>query len=125
MSDKTILVVEDSPYLAESVRDLLELHDYNVHVAKNGREGVAFALEHHPDFILLEIRLPDISGYEVFTTIKNDEWGKNAAISILTASESIEEISKNVNVPIEYVLFKPSQSLPDLLEHVRKRLGES
>lgn len=122
MEAKKILIVEDSPALAASLKDALEMHEFEPLVAKNGQEGVSMALEHKPDLILLDIRLPDISGYEVFRQIREDSWGKKARISILTASESLEEISKNVDLPIEYVLFKPDQSLTDLLAHITHRV---
>ncbi len=111
MSKHSILLIEDSDYLAESVKDALEMHDYQVHVSSSGQDGINYALKHHPDLILLDIRLPDISGYEVFKNIREDKWGKKAVITILTASESLDGISKNINLPIENVLFKPNQSL--------------
>lgn len=122
MAKHSILLIEDSAYLAESVKDALEMHDYTVHVAQNGQDGIDFALENHPDLILLDIRLPDMSGYDVYNTLKKDSWGKKAAITVLTASESLDNISKNINLPIEYVLFKPSQSLIDIIGHIKKRL---
>jgi DNA-binding response OmpR family regulator len=123
MSKPTVLIIEDSPYLAESVQDLLEIHNYQVHVAAHGQAGVAYALAHHPDLILLDIRLPDISGYEVYRQIRADKWGKHAAVTVLTASESLEEIAKNISLPLKYILFKPEQSLTDLLSHVQQRIG--
>lgn len=123
MAKHSILLIEDSAYLAESVQDALEMHDYEVHVAPNGQAGIDYAIENHPDLILLDIRLPDMSGYDVYNSIREDKWGKKANITILTASESLENISKNINLPIEYVLFKPSQSLTDIVGHVEKRLS--
>ena len=122
MSKHTVLLIEDSMYLAESIVDVLEMHDYNVHVAKNGRDGIEYALKEHPDLILLDIRLPDISGYEVFHAIRKDSWGEKANITVLTASESLETISKNIDMPMDYILFKPKQSLTALIEHVKQRL---
>ncbi len=122
MSKNTILLIEDSMYLAESLVDVLEMNDYDVHVAKNGQSGIEYALKEHPDLILLDIRLPDISGYEVFHTIRKDSWGKKAAITVLTASESLDTISKNIDMPLDYILFKPKQSLSNLIEHVKGRL---
>ena len=123
MAKHSILLIEDSAYLAESVQDALEMHGYKVKVAPNGQTGIDYAIEKHPDLILLDIRLPDMSGYDVYNSIRADSWGKKAAITILTASESLEAISKNINLPIEYVLFKPSQSLTDIVSHIEKRLG--
>lgn len=122
MAKKSVLLIEDSAYLADSVKDALEIHGFDVTVAQTGETGVTHALEAHPNMILLDIRLPDISGYDVYNNIRADSWGKKAAISILTASESLDNISKNINLPIEYVLFKPEQSLSDLVQHIQKRL---
>lgn len=124
MSSKTILVVEDSPDLADSLEDMLSLHGYNPLIALTGREGIHLALTHHPDLIILDIRLPDIDGYQVYHAIRNDAWGKDARVMILTASESIENISKNVNLPLEHVLFKPESSVSLLMQVIEVRLRE-
>lgn len=124
MNKKTILVIEDSPELSESIADILSIKDYDSILTHSGVEGVKLALEKRPDLILLDVRLPDIDGYEVFKRIREDSWGKTAKVSILTASESIENISKNVNLPIEYVLFKPDLSVQDLLDKVESRLKD-
>ncbi len=125
MTGKTILVIEDSPYLAESLQDMLLMKGYSPIIAVTGREGITIALEQKPDLILLDIRLPDIDGYEVFNRIRRDEeWGKNAKIMVLTASESIDVISKNINLPTEHVLFKPDWSVTDLLARIEARLQD-
>jgi two-component system copper resistance phosphate regulon response regulator CusR len=90
MTKKNILVVEDNHQLGESLFDMLELANFNPHIALTGRDGIKHALEHHPDLIILDIRLPDISGYDVYHRIREDSWGKDAKVLILTASESIE-----------------------------------
>lgn len=122
MEKRNILIIEDSLYLAESIKDALEMHGFTVHVAPNGKNGLDYAIANHPDLILLDIRLPDISGYEVYHALQKDDWGKKAKVTILTASESIESVSKNVNLPLKFVLFKPNQSLTDIITHIEKRL---
>lgn len=118
MAKKTVLVIEDSPYLAESLEDMLTIKGHKAIIAQSGREGVALALEKKPDLVLLDIRLPDIDGYEVYRRIREDKWGAHANILILTASESVDNISKNVDLPRDYVLFKPDWSVPDLLDRI-------
>ncbi len=118
MDKKSILVVEDSHYLAESLSDMINIKGYEALMAPNGREGVRIALEEHPDLILLDIRLPDIDGYEVFRQIREDVWGKKARIVILTASESIVNIAKNIDLPSEDILFKPEWSIIDLAKKI-------
>jgi DNA-binding response OmpR family regulator len=122
MEQKKILIVEDSSYLADSLVDMLELKNYHAIVAASGKEAVELALTEEPDLILLDIRLPDFDGYEVFRRIRNTQWGATAKIMVLTASESIENISKNINLPTEDVLFKPDWSIPQLLQQIERRL---
>lgn len=125
MNKATVLIVEDSHYLAESLQDLLEMHNFEAIVAPNGKKGIALALERKPDLTLLDIRLPDITGYDVFHEIRSDHsWGKEAKITILTASESTESISKNVNLPLEHVLYKPDWSLSELLKYIEERVSQ-
>lgn len=118
MRKKSVLVIEDSRYLAEALADILNIKNHTATVALSGKEGLDLALKEHPDLIMLDIRLPDIDGYEVYKKIRNDDWGKNAKILVLTASESISCISKNINLPEENILFKPDWSVPDLVKKI-------
>ncbi len=122
MEQKTVLVIEDSQYLADSLVDMLKISNYKPTTANTGRTGISKAIEQKPDLILLDIRLPDIDGYEVYKQVRSNDWGKNARVIILTASESIDNISKNVDLPLEWVLFKPDWSIPDLLAKIKERL---
>jgi DNA-binding response OmpR family regulator len=122
MRKKKILVIEDSPYLAESLADMLEMKGFQAVLAPTGREGVSIAIEEQPDLILLDIRLPDIDGYEVYRRIRENEWGASAIIIILTASESIENISKNIQLPKEDILLKPDWSVMDLHAKIIEKL---
>jgi DNA-binding response OmpR family regulator len=124
MAKKSVLVIEDSPYLAESLIDMLEMKNYKAAAAPTGRDGVEMAIDTKPDLILLDIRLPDIDGYEVYRRLREDKWGAKANILVLTASESTENISKNIDLPPERVLFKPNWSVRDLLEKIESILNE-
>lgn len=124
MEQKRILIVEDSAYLADSLVDMLEMNNYIPLVAATGKLAVELALNEQPDLILLDIRLPDIDGYEVYRRIRKTEWGATVKIMVLTASESIENISKNINLPVEHILFKPEWSMADLLKQIAQRLAE-
>ena len=123
--EKRVLIIEDSPYLAESLADMLAIREITGIIAPNGREGIALALAEHPDLVLLDIRLPDIDGYEVYHEIRRDAWGKHANIMVLTASESVETISKNIDLPTEYVLYKPDWSVPKLLDRIEEMIGST
>lgn len=123
METPTVLVIEDSSYLADSLVDMLDMHNYHSLHAATGLDGVTLALQHEPDLILLDIRLPDISGYEVYRRIRETDWGKTARIMVLTASESVDNIAKNIDLPSEYVMFKPDWSITQLMGKITQRLG--
>jgi DNA-binding response OmpR family regulator len=123
MQQKKVLIVEDSPYLSDSLVDMLELKNYQALVAPTGKEAVEIAIAEEPDLILLDIRLPDFDGYEVFRRVRSTPWGATAKIMVLTASESTENISKNISLPSEDVLFKPDWSIPQLLEKIARKIA--
>jgi len=71
-----ILVVDDNVDAAESLALLLEIGGHNIRIAHDGMTGLAAAEEFRPDVVLLDIGLPDINGYEVARSIRQQLWGK-------------------------------------------------
>ncbi len=84
-SNKLVLVIEDHATSMKLFHDLLKLRGYNVLRASNGMEGWRSACEHHPDLILMDIQLPDVSGLQVTNWLKNDETLKSIPIVAVTA----------------------------------------
>lgn len=121
---KKILIIEDNHDLADSLIDILSINDYQVTATMSGQEGLETAFRIHPDLIILDIRMPDMNGYQVFQKLQNDDWGKNVKVLVLTASESLENISKNIQLPRKYILFKPEISVKQLRDKVISRLSE-
>ncbi len=72
-STKTVLVVEDNELNMKLFHDLLEAHGYNILQTKDGMEAMRLAREHHPDLILMDIQLPEVSGLEVTKWLKEDD----------------------------------------------------
>ncbi|MEM7172279.1 MAG: response regulator [Pseudomonadota bacterium] len=70
---KTVLVVEDNDLNMKLFHDLLEAHGYHILQTKDGVEALNLAREHHPDLILMDIQLPEVSGLEVTRWIKEDQ----------------------------------------------------
>lgn len=118
----TVLIVEDSVDLAETLNDVLTLHGFTAITAITGGDGLHAALTNHPDLILLDLRLPDMSGYTVYQKLREDAWGKTARVLILTASEALENIAKNIDLPLEYIMFKPDLSIKEIVERIELRL---
>ena len=84
-SEKTILIVEDNELNMKLFHDLLDAHGYRILQTKDGMEALDIAREHHPDLILMDIQLPEVSGLEVTKWIKEDDNLKSIPIIAVTA----------------------------------------
>ncbi len=78
-----ILIIEDNPDLAFGLRATLEIEGYAVEVAPDGRRGLAGARASHPDLIILDLMMPEMNGYQVLRTLRED--GDQTPVLILTA----------------------------------------
>jgi two-component system, cell cycle response regulator DivK len=82
---KTALIIEDNENNLELIRFILEAADYKTHFAMTGLQGVQHALTMPPDFIILDIQLPDINGLEVLKRIRANPIGKDIPIIAMTS----------------------------------------
>ena len=123
MLQKTILIIEDSIDLADSLEDVLTLNGYRPLKANDGKTGLDLALTEKPDLILLDLRLPDMDGIEIIKHLKNDAWGKNARILIITASDATEESLMDSNIKDEDIIHKSRSSISDIVLRVEKELA--
>jgi len=88
-----ILVVDDEVNILELLKYNLEGEGYKVITSESGYEAVNFAKQLKPDFILLDVMLPDMSGFEVCKILKSDTKTRNIPIIMLTAkSEEVDKI---------------------------------
>jgi len=82
---KRVLIVEDNDLNMKLFHDLLEAHGYDTLQTKDGLEALQMARRHHPDLILMDIQLPEVSGLEVTKWIKEDDDLKDIPIIAVTA----------------------------------------
>jgi two-component system, cell cycle response regulator DivK len=82
---KTALIIEDNDDNLELIRFILEQAHYQTRFAMTGLKGVHEATTNPPDFIILDIQLPDINGLEVLKRIRNHENGKTIPIIAMTS----------------------------------------
>jgi two-component system cell cycle response regulator DivK len=78
-------VVEDNELNLKLFHDLLEAHGYNILETRDGMEAMKLARQHHPDLILMDIQLPEVSGLEVTKWIKEDDDLRAIPIIAVTA----------------------------------------
>jgi len=79
-----ILIVEDDQILREMYQDQFKKNGYEVTTGANGEEGLELALQLHPNLILLDLALPAMDGTTMMEKLRDDAWGKDVAIIILT-----------------------------------------
>ena len=78
---KKVLVVDDMPDNRELFLQYLE-DDYEVVEATNGREAIAMAVEHHPDLILMDLSLPEMTGWEATEALKRKDKPKALVLAV-------------------------------------------
>jgi two-component system cell cycle response regulator DivK len=91
MDDNSILVIEDDELNMKLIRGVLQLGNGQILEAKSAEEGIWLAREHHPNLILMDIRLPGMNGLEATRFIKNDPELKSIPVVALTAYANEED----------------------------------
>ena len=117
-SDKVkILVVDDEPNIVQTLQDRLEMNDYTVVTACNGKEGLDLAVKERPDIILLDVIMPVMDGHEMLESLRQHPDGKDAAVIMLTARSQMQDIARANACGIEDYIVKPFD-LSELLEKI-------
>ncbi len=83
-TQRRILLVEDNPLNMKMMTDLFEVHGYRALHAANGYEAMTMASDHRPDLIIMDIKLPGLSGLDVISRLKRD--GDLMAIPVIAVS---------------------------------------
>ncbi len=102
----TLLVVEDNEELRHFLIDSFRA-DYNVLEAENGELGLELALEHNPDLIISDIKMPVKDGFELCEGIKGDERLSHIAVILLTAKTSSEDTIRGYETGADAYIPKP------------------
>lgn len=118
---KKILLIEDNDDVRENTAEILELSNYEVIVADNGKTGIEKALEHQPDLIICDIMMPVLDGYGVLHAIHKNEAIKNTPFIFLTAKTERGDFRKGMELGADDYITKPFSGT-ELLNAVDSRL---
>ena len=127
MTDKTkkkILIVEDEESLRGALRDKFAWEGFDVLEAGDGEEGLKAALREHPDLILLDIIMPKMDGITMLKKLREDDWGKEAQVILLTNLSDNEKLSEALAQGTYDYLVKSDWKIADVVAKVRERLGD-
>lgn len=102
---RTILIVDDNELAAKGLGTLLEHSGHTVHSAYTGTDALVLAGVHHPQVIILDVSLPDISGYEIAKRLRSE--GNKALLIALSGYGAQEDKDKAFAAGFDHHLIKP------------------
>jgi len=108
----TILVIEDSRFTRSSIARALKNNNYEVLEAENGAIGLDMAIQHKPDFIITDLLMPEMDGFELLENFRT----RGIAIPVIVMSADIQETTRRrvLELGAKTLLHKPFQG-PKLL----------
>jgi signal transduction histidine kinase/ActR/RegA family two-component response regulator len=118
---RRILVVEDNPDAAATLRDFLELSGHEVELACSGTDGVQAARQFHPEVVLCDLGLPGMTGFEVAEALRRDPATRSAKLIAVTGYGRDEDRRKSKEAGFDLHLTKPVD--PAQLKAVIQRSG--
>ena len=121
---KTVLIVEDNELNMKLFHDVLDAHGYDTLQTRTGLEALALARKHHPDLILMDIQLPEVSGLEVTKWLKEDDSLRDIPVVAVTAFAMKGDEERIRQGGCEAYISKPI-SVPMFLGTVRQFIGSA
>ncbi len=118
----TVLVVDDEPRTVEMLTDILQAEGFTVLQAYGGRQGVDLAIEKHPDLIILDLMMPEVSGFDVVEQLRAHPEAVEIPIMIYTFKDLTAEDRQRLNSHVQAIACKSASGKKDLLQEL-ERLG--
>lgn len=103
----TILVIEDEYDVRENLQEILEMEDFNVLTAENGKIGLQIALEQQPDLIICDVMMPELDGYGVISSLRQNPITIKTPFIFLSAKSTDEDREKGLKLGADDYLTKP------------------
>lgn len=119
-----VLLIEDNIEIRENTAEILELANYKVDTAANGKLGIEMALEHLPDLIICDIMMPVLDGYGVLHLLQKNEILKNIPFIFLTAKAERGDFRKGMEMGADDYITKPFSDI-ELLTAIESRLKKA
>jgi DNA-binding response OmpR family regulator len=122
MAESTVLVVDDEPLILEFLAENLRADDFTVITAGSGGEAIDVLAASRPDVVLLDVVLPDMSGYDVCRRVRhgdavNDPWDPDLPIIMLSAKAEHTDRVRGLNRGADDYVTKPFH-YPELLARI-------
>jgi DNA-binding response OmpR family regulator len=104
---RRVLVVDDQPDITATLTMLFTMLGHEARSAHRGRHAIRLARDFDPDLILLDIGLPDISGYEVVRALRADATRAGRAIAAVTGRSQDRDLKRAIEAGFDHFIAKP------------------
>jgi len=116
---KKILIVDDEPNIVMSLEYTFKKNNFEVFIARDGQEALDILKNFLPDVIILDIRMPNVDGYDALEQIRKDERLKHCKVIFLTAKNKESDVQKGLSLGANLYMTKPF-SIKKLVEQVNE-----
>ncbi|WP_029035803.1 response regulator [Salinimicrobium terrae] len=120
---KKVLFIEDDTVVRENTAELLELAEYNVITAANGRSGLELARQELPDIVICDIMMPEMDGYGVLQALSEDPKTHAIPFIFLSAKTEHKDIRRGMDLGADDYLTKPFEE-EELISAIESRLAK-
>jgi two-component system, OmpR family, response regulator AdeR len=124
LNNKKIALIEDDLNLQNMYKLKLELEGYQVAVAGNGLEGLKISETFMPDLILLDLRMPIMSGDEMLAKLREQEWGSDIRVIVLTNISKNEAPQSLRFLSVDRYIVKAHSTPAQVVETIEEVLGK-
>jgi len=120
---KTILLVEDDPFLIDIYKNKLSKAGFEIDVAEEGETALRKIKEKKPDLVLLDIVLPGTDGWEILKKIRTEMGFKDLKVLILSNLSQKEEVEKGMELGATKYLIKAHYTPSEVVKEIKKLLS--
>lgn len=117
---KKVLIIEDEMPQLGVLCDKFLIEGFQILEAKNGEDGLATALREHPDAILLDVLMPKMTGLEMVKKLREDPWGKDVPVIILSNSADPSKIQEAMEHAVFDYFVKTDTKMEEVVDKVKQ-----
>ena len=122
---KKVLLIEDDSILSEMYQNKLDKEGFEVVTADDGEKGLTIALQTHPEMVLLDLLMPKMDGMMLMKKLREDLWGKNVPIIVLTNLNINDKISQGIREDHPTYFFMKTEITPsEVVDRVKEILNK-
>ncbi len=118
-----IAIIEDDPAISQMYRMKFEADGFDVQLADNGKRGVTLVEQFRPDFILLDLQMPEMNGDQALAAIRKEDWGRDIPVIILTNTGQDESPKSLQSLGISGYIVKAELTPRQVVQRVKDALA--